>query len=269
MAFDFHRSRGFGGLERVDAAKTRAADLRTLLERAAFLLGFLAGGIWFFLCSAAGLIALLVTHGSRNNVFLFARFFCGGIVRLMGWKIDVDAARLSASRPCVFVSNHQSIMDLLVYGSIVPRMTVAVGKREISKIPLFGWFFRASGNLVIERGNSEAARQMLAAAARRLKGEGVSVWFMPEGTRNAGPELLPFKTGAFRLAAAAGVPVVPVVAAPLSAIVDTARFVARPGRLPIRVLNPVVVGEGEAAIAAAAAGVREAMQRELDEIRSR
>ncbi|MEO8190118.1 MAG: lysophospholipid acyltransferase family protein [Acidobacteriota bacterium] len=256
-------------MERIDASEARAPGLRTFFGRAAFLSGFLAGGIWFFCCSAAGLIALFVTHGSRNNVFLFARFFCVPIVRLMGWKIEVDAARLSASRPCVFVSNHQSIMDLLVYGSIVPRMTVAVGKQEISKIPLFGWFFRASGNLVIERGNSEAAREMLAAAARRLKEEGVSVWFMPEGTRNTGPELLRFKTGAFRLAAAAGVPVVPVVAAPLRAIVDTDLFVARPGRLPISVLEPVTVGEGEEAIAAAAASVRERMQRELEAIRSR
>ncbi|MCA1582597.1 MAG: 1-acyl-sn-glycerol-3-phosphate acyltransferase [Acidobacteria bacterium] len=251
-------------MERVDAAKARAARLRALLERLAFFLGFLAGGIWFFLCSAAGLLALLVTHGSRNNVFLFARFFCGGVVRLMGWRIDVDAAKLSGSRPCVFVSNHQSIMDLLVYGAIVPRRTVAVGKREISKIPLFGWFFRASGNLVIERGNSEAAREMLAAAARRLKEEGVSVWFMPEGTRNAGRELLPFKTGAFRLAAAAGVPVVPVVAAPLDAIVDTERFRSRRGRLAVRVLGPITVGGEEEAIAAAARETRDRMQRELE-----
>lgn len=251
-------------MERVDAAQARTGHLRALVERAAFFLGFLAGGVWFFLCSAAGLVALLVTHGSRNNVFLFARVFCGGVVRLMGWKIDVDAARLSASRPCVFVSNHQSIMDLLVYGAIVPRRTVAVGKREISKIPLFGWFFRASGNLVIERGNSEAARQMLAAAARRLKEEGLSVWFMPEGTRNSGRELLPFKTGAFRLAAAAGVPIVPVIAAPLDAIVDTDRFRSRPGRLPVRVLDPITVDGEEDAIAAAAAETRTRMQRELE-----
>ncbi len=255
-------------MERVDAAKARAVRLRALVERLAFFLGFLAGGVWFFLCSATGLVALLVTHGSRNNVFLFARFFCGGVVRLMGWRIDVDAARLSASRPCVFVSNHQSIMDLLVYGAIVPRRTVAVGKREISKIPLFGWFFRASGNLVIERGNSEAARRMLAAAARRLKEEGISVWFMPEGTRNAGRELLPFKTGAFRLAAAAGVPVVPVVAAPLDAIVDTARFRSRRGRLPVRVLDPISVGGEEDAIAAAVGETRDRMQRELDALAS-
>ncbi len=218
-----------------------------------------------------GLVTLLFLKGSRDAVFYFARVFCGSIVRLMGWKIVVDETRLSAFRPCVFVSNHQSIMDVLVFGSVVPRRTVAVGKRELTKIPLFGWFFRASGNLVIQRGNSEDARAMLAAAARRLKEEGLSVWFMPEGHRNSGRVLLPFKTGAFRLAAAAGVPVVPVVAAPLEAIVDTRRMLSRPGRLPISVLDPVPVdaARSDEEIAALAARVRESMQRELDRLKER
>ncbi|MDQ2969666.1 MAG: 1-acyl-sn-glycerol-3-phosphate acyltransferase [Acidobacteriota bacterium] len=187
-------------------------------------------------------------------------------MRFLGWRIEVDAQRLAVSRPCVFVSNHQSIMDLLVYGAVVPRRTVAVGKQELSKIPLFGWFFRASGNLVIERGNPEAAREMLAAAGRRLREEGLSVWFMPEGHRNAGGELLPFKTGAFRLAAAAGVPVVPVVAGPLQTIVDTRRMLTRRGRLSLRVLDPVPIEEGEAQIASAAVSVREKMQAEFERL---
>ncbi|MEO8432487.1 MAG: lysophospholipid acyltransferase family protein [Acidobacteriota bacterium] len=213
-------------------------------------------------------MALTFLKGSRDGVFYFGRVFCGGIVRLMRWDIAVDHERLSAFRPCVFVSNHQSIMDVLVFGSVVPRRTVAVGKKELTKIPLFGWFFRASGNLVIQRGSSEDARNMLEAAARRLEEEKLSVWFMPEGHRNAGRELLAFKTGAFRLAAAARVPVVPVVAAPLEAIVDTRRWLSRPARLPISVLDPVSAAEavGEEQIAALAARVREAMQRELDRL---
>ena len=53
-----------------------------------------------------------------------------------------------------------------------------------------------------------------------MRKEDLSVWFMPEGHRNSGARLLPFKSGAFRLAIAAGVPIVPVVAAPLVAICD-------------------------------------------------
>ncbi|HEY6051564.1 MAG TPA: lysophospholipid acyltransferase family protein, partial [Thermoanaerobaculia bacterium] len=185
-------------------------------------------------------MVLLLGRGI-DHVYRFARTFCGGVVRLMGWKIRVDHAKLAARQPCVYVGNHQSIMDVLVLGSVVPRRTVAVGKRELTKIPLFGWFFVRSGNLVIDRGNSEAAKKMLAAAGRRLKDEGLSVWFMPEGHRNSGPELLPFKTGAFRLAAAAGVPIVPVVAAPLKAIVDTERLEAHRGALEISVLDAVTI----------------------------
>ena len=188
---------------------------------------------------------------------------------MMGWDIRVDQAKLASKQPCVFVGNHQSIMDVLVLGSVVPRRTVAVGKRELTKIPLFGWFFVRSGNLVIDRGNSEAAKKMLAAAGRRLKDEGLSVWFMPEGHRNAGPELLPFKTGAFRLAAAAGVPIVPVVAAPLKPIVDTERMEAHRGSLQISVLEAVSVlpSPSDDQIAGFASEVRAAMQRELDRLR--
>jgi 1-acyl-sn-glycerol-3-phosphate acyltransferase len=239
-------------------------------ERAAFYLGFLVGGVWFFLCSAVGLVGLLLSGGSRLFVFYFARTFCGGIGRLMGWSIVVEhRERLYATRPCVFVGNHQSIMDLLTYGAMIPRMVVAVGKKEIGKIPLFGWFFRFSGNLVIDRGNSEDAHRLLQDAARRLKDEGVSVFFMPEGHRGKGQELLPFKTGAFRLAAAAGVPIVPVVGEPLLAIVDTVERRARRGVYRFRILEPEPCpGGSDEEIAAAAAAVRARMQRDLDDLRA-
>jgi 1-acyl-sn-glycerol-3-phosphate acyltransferase len=230
----------------------------------------MAGGVWFFVCSAFGLLAVLLLGRRLDHVYRFARTFCGGVVRLMGWKIRVDHDRLAARQPCVYVGNHQSIMDVLVLGSVVPRRTVAVGKRELTKIPLFGWFFVRSGNLVIDRGNSEAAKKMLAAAGRRLKDEGLSVWFMPEGHRNSGSELLPFKTGAFRLAAAAGVPIVPVVAAPLTSIVDTERLEAHRGALAVSVLDAVSVpaAPSEEQITQAASDVRATMQRELERLRN-
>jgi 1-acyl-sn-glycerol-3-phosphate acyltransferase len=232
----------------------------------------LAGGLWFFVCSAVGLVALVLTRGSRDSVYQFARWFCGGVVKLMGWRIEIDHEKLNASRPDVFVSNHQSIMDVLVFGAIVPRRTVAIGKVELARIPLFGWFFVQSGNLVIDRGNSEAARKMLAAAGKRLQAEGLSVWVTPEGHRNDSGELLPFKTGAFRLAATARVPIVPVVAEPLEAVVDTKRLLARRGTLRISVLAPVppleaAAAESEEAIRSQAAAVRAAMQAELDRLR--
>jgi 1-acyl-sn-glycerol-3-phosphate acyltransferase len=92
---------------------------------------------------------------------------------------------------------------------------------------------------------------------------------MPEGHRNAGGELLPFKTGAFRLALAARVPVVPIVAEPLGVIADTERRLARPGVLRVRVLDPVSTDTPEPrTVSELAATVRSRMQEELDRLRA-
>jgi 1-acyl-sn-glycerol-3-phosphate acyltransferase len=128
---------------------------------------------------------------------------------------------------------------VVTFGSVFPQRTVSAGKREIGRIPVFGWFYRLSGNLIIDRGRARSALQSLEDAARILREERVSVWFMPEGHRNRSPELLPFKTGAFRLAIAAAVPILPVVAEPLTVIADTERHLARPGTLRVRVLDPI------------------------------
>lgn len=246
--------------------------MKTLVRRAIYVAAFAAGGIWFLGCSAVGLVALLVTGGHPHATHYFAAIACGGIVRAMGWRIRIEPpGAFGAVRPCVYVGNHQSIMDVLIFGSVVPKGVVAVAKKEIAAIPLFGWYYRKAGNLVIDRGNSEDARRLLAEAVRRIREERLSVWFMPEGHRNASRELLPFKTGAFRLAAAAQVPVVPAVAEPLTAVVDTERLLVRRGTLRIRflpALPPPPEPGDEAAITAYAGRVREAMQRELDDLRA-
>jgi 1-acyl-sn-glycerol-3-phosphate acyltransferase len=241
-------------------------------ERAAFYVGFAAGGVWFLFIAALGLpMLLLAPRKGRPGVWLFARSACGTICRAMGWNIAVDRTdRFYDNRPCVFVCNHQGIMDVLVLGAVVPRGTVAVAKKEILKVPFFGWFFKASGNLTIDRGNTADAREMLRRAAERLQQEQINVWFMPEGHRNkGGAQLLPFKTGAFRLAVAAGVPIVPVVVAPLTGIVDTNGRRTRPGRLPIRVLDAIpTAGLSEEDAVGLAPRVRETMQAAFDALRA-
>jgi 1-acyl-sn-glycerol-3-phosphate acyltransferase len=240
-------------------------------ERLAYYAGFLLGGLWFLICSALGIVWLLLAPRNRRTLYVYGKVFCAGVVRLMGWRIEVsNRERLDESRPCVFVANHQSFLDVVTFGSIFPRRTVSAGKREIGRIPIFGWFYRLSGNLVIDRGNPRDARDSLEGAARTIREESVSVWFMPEGHRNAGPELLPFKTGAFRLALAARVPIVPIVAEPLGVIADTERQLARPGVLRVTVLEPVSTDTPEPrTVSELAATVRSRMQEELDRLRAR
>jgi len=235
-----------------------------------FYAGFLLGGLWFLACSAAGVVWLLARPGNRQTLYVYGRVFCRGLVRMMHWDVVVDNRDLvDRTRPCVIVANHQSFADVITFGSIFPRRTVSAGKREIGRIPVFGWFYRLSGNLIIDREHARAAHDSLAAAARTMQQENLTVWFMPEGHRNPGPQLLPFKSGAFRLALAAGVPVLPIVAAPLTGIVDMRLHRARPGRLDVRVLEPVSTeGLQSRDLPELAARVRAAMQSAIDELRA-
>lgn len=238
-------------------------------EKLLFYFGFFFGGLWFLLCSALGILWLLFSPGNRQTLYVFGKVFCRGLVRMMRWEVAVEnRERLEAFRPCVITGNHQSFLDVVTFGSIFPQKTVSAGKREIGRIPVFGWFYRLSGNLIIDRGNARSALESLEAAAETMRSEKIALWFMPEGHRNSGPQLLPFKSGAFRLAIAAAAPILPIVAEPLGIIVDTRRRLARPGTLRARVLEPVPTENLTAKdVAALAAAVREKMQAALDEMR--
>ncbi len=214
--------------------------MRAVGEKLHFYFGFFFGGLWFLLCSAAGIVWLLIRPRNRQTLYVYGKVFCRGLTRMMGWRVEVEnRERMEAFRPCVIVANHQSFLDVVTFGSVFPRRTVSAGKREIGRIPVFGWFYRLSGNLIIDRSDARQARDSLEKAAESMRAERIAVWFMPEGHRNTSAELLAFKSGAFRLAIAAGAPIIPIVAGPLAVIVDTNRHRARRGRLRIRVLDPV------------------------------
>jgi 1-acyl-sn-glycerol-3-phosphate acyltransferase len=237
-------------------------------ERVAYFAGCVVGGAWFVLCSSAGIVWLLVSPRNRQTLYWYGRVFCRGLVAMMGWKVEPDhPERLRDSRPCIIVGNHQSFLDVVTFGSIFPPKTVSAGKREIGKIPVFGWFYRLSGNLTIDRAHARSALASLQEAALAMEREKIAVWFMPEGHRNQSGTLLPFKSGAFRLAIAAQAPVVPIVAEPLTAIADTRMRLARRGRLRVRVLEPVPTeGLQHADVPALAARVRDRMQEALDRL---
>ncbi len=240
--------------------------MSTLLQRLFFLFGVVVGGLWFVLCSGAGIVWLLAAPHNRQTLYVYGRVFCRGLARMMGWRIEVEnRERLEALRPCVIVGNHQSFLDVVTFGAIFPRRTVSAGKREIGRIPVFGWFYRLSGNLIIDRAHARTALESLEEAGRIMESEKIAVWFMPEGHRNRERRLLPFKTGAFRLAIASGAPIVPIVAEPLNVICDTERRLARPGRLRMRVLEPVTT-QGLAArdLPDLLASVQGRMQQALD-----
>lgn len=112
--------------------------------------------------------------------------------------------------PVIFMSNHQSNFDVLTYSRINAKNCVTIGKKSLRKIPFFGTIYWLSGNILLNRSKKKSAKQTMVHTASIIKKKKVSIWVMPEGTRNHGKGLMTFKKGPFYTAVHAGVPIVPV-----------------------------------------------------------
>jgi len=196
---------------------------------------------WLVISCIFGLLLCLVRWGNLDNDHVFARFFAWGVVRICGMDIQVEGlSNMETGKPCIYVANHQSGIDMATFGAIYPLRTVVVGKKELLWIPFFGLFFKAAGNIIIDRQKSVSAIGGLKLAAKLIRDRKLSVWIFPEGTRNAKQDsLLPFKKGAFCMAVQAQVPIVPVICAPVGDLVSWKNGKISPGKLRIRVLPPI------------------------------
>jgi len=214
--------------------------LRRLVYRIHFLFGSVLGLLAFFLISVGCALALLFSrvHGPTIS-YVWARCFGHSMATLLGWKLVIEGTEHFAAAPCIILANHQSNLDIATNGLVFPRNTLAVGKQELRKIPVFGWFFYKTKNVLLDRANPTVSRQSIAEAARRINTERVSVFMFPEGHRNQKDERLPFKKGAFHLAIEAQVPIILAVCEPIWTLLDARRGMVRPGRLLIRVLPPI------------------------------
>ena len=245
------------------------AAVRRAAETVHFVVAAAVGGLSFVLVSFLGLLVVLVPGGARRAAVLLARTFHFVMRAVLGWRMEVTGREgLTAHAPCVIMVTHQSNLDIVVFGGVYPARAVVVGKKEVGKIPVFGWFFRASGNILLDRKNLERAIASIREAAERVRRDRLSVWVFPEGHRNPGAVLLPFKKGAFHLAIAAQVPIVPVACSPVTAVLDAHRWRVRPGSLRIKVLPPVPsAGLTPDRVDELMERVRSAMQAAKDELR--
>ena len=127
--------------------------------------------------------------------------------RLEGWDALPEAIR-EGRQPVILVGNHASLFDPPLLISTLPCHAVFMAKRELARVPFLGWVIWIADFIFIDRGRRAKAVASLHAAARRIHG-GQSIITFPEGTRSIDGRLLPFKKGAFNLAAEAEVPVIP------------------------------------------------------------
>jgi 1-acyl-sn-glycerol-3-phosphate acyltransferase len=189
--------------------------------------------------------------------------------RAAGIRLEVAGGERLALRPAVFFFNHQSGVDPILMCALLERGFTGIAKQEIRRNPLLGPAFRFAGVVFIDRGDREQAVGALGEAVETVR-SGVAVVIAPEGTRSRDGTLGPFKKGGFRLAMAAGVPIVPVVLHNARDVLPRGAWWMTPATVRVSVLAPIDTTAWQLeTLDAHVAEVRERFSRALAEAQAR
>ncbi len=187
---------------------------------------------------AVGLVWLVTAPFDRDHIAAgrLLRHFGSALARIFpGWHVRVEGS-LPAG-PFVLAANHLSWLDIFVLAR-QPREMKWIIKAELFRVPWLGWLFRLSGDIPVWRGDAASGGDAVARARGYLE-RGVPVVFFPEGTRSRTGQLKAFKAGAFDVAAAAGVPIVPVAITGTGDGMPADTLWIRPATIVVRVLAPL------------------------------
>lgn len=159
-----------------------------------------------------------------------------------GLDFEIEGnANLRSDRPCIYVFNHQSLLDSLVLAHLLREDVVALCKKEMADKPVFGQMLRLVDTIFVDRDEKDQA-EVLKQSLQTLA-SGRSLVIAPEGTRSTLGEIQPFKHGAFLLAKRAGVPIVPIVLHNVKDALPKGALMLRPATIRVTVMDPIPAQE--------------------------
>lgn len=175
--------------------------------------------IWFYILVALPIfvffpLLLLFTLSDKTypQFFWLARnVWATCILYGMGCPPQITREqRLERGKSYMLVANHTSMLDIMAMLRVSRNPFVFVGKKELANIPVFGFFYKRVC-ILVDRQDSKSRSAVYRRATRRLQ-EGLSICIFPEGgVPEESVELDTFKDGAFKMAIAHQIPVVPIV----------------------------------------------------------
>jgi 1-acyl-sn-glycerol-3-phosphate acyltransferase len=184
---------------------------------------------------------LIGLFGDKHTSERLMRGWCRVVLFCAGARVVAHVAPLDRSRSYVFVSNHTSHIDVPSIVSVSPVPLRFITKRELSRVPLFGWAARRMGHVFIDRRDSHGAAKVISERiARGL--QGIGLFFFAEGTRSTTDDLLPFKKGAAVAAIDAGLDCVPIGVAGARTVLAPKGFsLFRPGTIAVVFGPPIPI----------------------------
>ncbi|XP_053600958.1 1-acyl-sn-glycerol-3-phosphate acyltransferase alpha-like [Plodia interpunctella] len=202
---------------------------------------FLIFYIWASL-TAVILMPFFVFNPKNVKNSLFGSQIIKHVTKIIEVKWQLRNGKvLAEDQGAVVVSNHQSTIDILGMFNIwhVADKVAAIARKEIFYVWPFGLAAYLAGVVFIDRNNSKDAYKQLKVTSEVMVKNKTKIWLFPEGTRNRDlSTLLPFKKGAFNIAVAAQVPIIPVVYSPYY-FINREKNIFNKGHVIIQCLEPI------------------------------
>jgi len=196
--------------------------------------------IWALLIAPLPVLWVLLQIGPRGRpANRLVRGWCRMVLALSGCPVHLEGVEnLQAATPGVLAANHASYIDAGVLLAALPVEFRFVAKRELTTYPLIRTVIRKVGHLTVERFDP-AKRAALADRTTIVLRSGTSLLFFPEGTFFRPPGLLPFRLGAFKAAAEAGRPVIPIGLTGTREILPDGTWLPKRGSITVTIGAPI------------------------------
>ena len=204
--------------------------------------------------------------------YRLSRLVAGPVLRLLVPPTVLGAENVPATGPAILASNHLSVIDSIYLPLMLPRPVTFAAKAEYFtgtrlRDRVVGAYLRSTNQLSTDRAGGRAAQEMLEAAVSHLR-SGELFGIYPEGTRSPDGRLYRGRTGVGYLALHSGAPVIPVAMIGTGKILPPGGKVPRPGRIEIRIGEPIEFTElaGESAGARQRRTVTDTVVRAIQEL---
>lgn len=183
-------------------------------------------------------VLLVVTSSDKLYPIFFkiAQAWGKNILFVMGFKVDVYKEEpLNSTKSYMFCPNHTSMIDIMVMLALAENPFVFVGKKELTRIPVFGFFYKRTC-IIVDRSDVKSRKAVFDEARKRLC-NGLDVCIFPEGLvpEDESVVLADFKNGAFRLAIEHQIPIVPITMYDCKKRFSYTFFSGSPGKLRVKI----------------------------------
>jgi 1-acyl-sn-glycerol-3-phosphate acyltransferase len=211
------------------------------MRRSLGVLRVIIAGAFTVIMAITAIITNLLDLKKGRLFHINNRLWARGVLFICGLRLRVHGLeKLDISRNYVYVSNHASLFDIPAVIAGIPDQIRLVYKKELEKLPIFGWGLKWGSYIGIDRGSRLDAMKSIEEAAQKIS-RGASVLLYAEGTRTLDGKLQPFKRGAFNIAVKSGVAVVPLTINGTFTILPKRSISVNPGVVELVLERPILV----------------------------